>query len=512
MTISDLIPNAVADKISLSLIPTGITADIGKIEKGTLFFFTEGVNYDKRRLLPYILAKRPLAIVLPMWMRDICGDIPTVYTEDTRKSLAEALYRFHGLADKRMRYIAVTGTNGKTTTAMLLYRILTEEGKKCGFIGTGCILCGKQRLSTDYYSMTTPDPEQLYPTLEQMADEGCEYVVMEASSHALALEKLAPLRFAIGIFTNLSAEHLDFHKSLEEYYKTKARLFFKTELAILNTDDPYGRRLAEECPCPVLTTAALCEGDVLARNIENRGLAGSRYMYKSKGPTFFVDLKLSGLHQIYNSMAAITAAVALGIPACRARRAIERIRAVTGRMEQVARGGISVFLDYAHTPAALEAALRDARQARGEGRALWLIFGCGGERDREKRPEMARIAESGADHIILTLDNCRGESPIQILRDIRGGFSRKGAARVITNREKAIRTAILSMRERDTLIVAGKGHEKYALGKKGYRPFDERKIIADALKERKGGHTILYENQADTTDLGEKDRTDHTRI
>ncbi len=504
MNIIELIPNAIADGKTQTLVPKQLTADPKKITEQTLFFFTEGVKYDKHRLLPYILSKRPLAIVLPMGMKDLCDEVPTVYTENPRRSLSEALFRFYRLSEAPLNYIAVTGTNGKTTTATMLYHILVSEGRKAGFIGTGCILCKKEVLSSVYYSMTTPDPELLYPTLRRMADDGCEFVVMEASSHALALEKLAPLRFSIGIFTNLSAEHLDFHQSIEEYYKAKAKLFYQTDFAIINVDDPYGRRLAEECPCPVMTTAAVCDGDVVARCIEGRGLSGCRYMYKSQGPAFFVRVKIAGLYQVYNSMPAIAAAIKLGIPPCKARRSIEKIEKISGRMEPIVKEDISVYLDYAHTPAALQAALRDAKDTRGGGRALWLIFGCGGERDREKRPEMARIAQKGADRIILTLDNCRNESPMQILKEVCRGFSKPKAARVITNREKAIRTAILSMQSGDTLIVAGKGHEEYALDKNGYSPFHERNIIADALKERKGGHTILYENQADTANAGQR--------
>ncbi len=505
MRITDLLEDAILSEETKNLCVRHLTANPRAVTRDSLFFLTEGVSFDKRRLLPYITAKRPAAIVLPLGAKDFCDEIPTVHAQNPRRALAQALFRFYGLSETRMKFVAVTGTNGKTTTATMLYHILKTEGVRVGFIGTGKILYGDIPLAPPFYSMTTPDPELLYPTLAKMEAAGCECIVMEASSHAIALEKLAPLRFAAAIFTNLSAEHLDFHKDMESYFETKARLFSQADLAIVNADDPYGRRLAASLPAEkLLTTGALFESDISARSIEDYGLRGCRFMYKSAGPSFFVHLCLSGIYQIYNAMPAIAAAISLGIPPCKARRAIEALTEISGRMECIASEDISVYIDYAHTPEALRSALCNAKKSLKKDGRLWLVFGCGGERDREKRPKMARIAEEEADRVILTLDNCRSESPLQILKEVRAGFLRGGAC-IISNRSKAIRFAILSMQPKDTLIIAGKGHESYTVDKNGYRAFDERKIITDALKERKGGHTLLYENQADEAADGQRD-------
>ena len=475
-----------------------LSASTEHINGETLFFLTEGVNYEKKRLLPFILAKKPLAIVASEKVTEKT-DVPILYTDNVRKAYAEAYFRFCGLQQSKMKRIAITGTNGKTTTATMLYEILRAEKIKTGFIGTGKILLDGKSVSSPYYSMTTPDPEILYPTLKEMQDNGCEAVIMEASSHALALEKLAPLHFDAAIFTNLSAEHLDFHRDMEEYYLAKARLFQKTEHAILNIDDPYGQRLAHECTCPITRVGALFEGDVMAKSIERRFPEGSSYIYKTEGPTFSVKLKLSGMYQIYNSMLALSAAIHLGILPCHARKTMEAIKKVPGRLERIADGSVTVYLDYAHTPEALLSSLQDVKKTLGKRQRLWVVFGCGGERDRKKRPQMAKIAESLSDKVILTLDNCRAESPMQILHDTVQGFANIKSVRIISNREKAIRYALLAMAEKDTLIIAGKGHENYNIDKGGYHPFDERKIVLDALKERKGGHTVIYEDRTETT-------------
>ncbi|MBQ8268153.1 MAG: UDP-N-acetylmuramoyl-L-alanyl-D-glutamate--2,6-diaminopimelate ligase [Clostridia bacterium] len=494
------IPDSIkdADVSALSASPQGI-------DEGTLFFLTEGVNYEKQRLLPFILAKKPIAVVTSdkNAVKDAC--VPILYAENARAAFAEAYFRFCGLDKSKMQYVAVTGTNGKTTTATMLYEILHAEGIKTGFIGTGRMHINGKTLSSPYYSMTTPDPEILYPALKEMDKAGCRAVVMEASSHALKLHKLSPLSFDIAIFTNLSEEHLDFHANMEDYYLAKRSLFRRAKHAVLNADDPYARRLAYECPCPVTRIGALFEGDVMAKSIEPRENGGFSYIYKTEGPTFSVDLKLCGTYQIYNSMLALCAAIRLGIPPYRARRAIERLDTVAGRLECIAKEPIAVYLDYAHTPNALLSTLKNLCDIRTEEKKIWTVFGCGGERDRSKRPKMASIAERLSDQVILTLDNCREESPMQILHDTVQGFQNPKSMRIVSNREKAIRYAVHAAADSDILLIAGKGHEDYTIDKDGYHPFDERKIVLDALKERKGGHTLLYENQTDKALHGKGD-------
>jgi UDP-N-acetylmuramyl-tripeptide synthetase len=397
MRISELLPNDVIFEEIRNQEPKRLCARIEDITDETLFFLTEGISYDKSRLLPYILAKRPMAVVVPNGTTTEESAVPILHCENVRRAFSDALFRFCGLEQTKMKFVAVTGTNGKTTTATILWEILKRSGHRAGLIGTGRILCDDALLSEPYYSMTTPDPEILYPALATMEKSGCEFVVMEASSHALALEKLHPIPFDISIFTNLSEEHLDFHKSMEDYYLAKARLFENTRLAILNNDDPHARRLAKECRCKTLRAGVLFPAEITARNIENQGLHGCTYLYKAEGPKFFVHLKIPGIYHVYNSMLALSAAIALGISPCDAKKHVERITKIPGRMHRVARTDVSVYVDYAHTPEALASALREAVSARGDGRELWLVFGCGGERDKEKRPKMAKIAEKYAD-------------------------------------------------------------------------------------------------------------------
>lgn len=494
MQIQQLLTNAVIPDEAAHLIPTALTANPKNITHGTLFFLTEGVSFDTSKLLPYILAKKPLAVVINSEIEVEKADVPLIRVPSVRRAYAEAFFLFCGLDKARLKYIAVTGTNGKTTTAMMLREILMQSGHAVGWIGTGRILCKDMSLCSPFYSMTTPDPDVLYPALAKMEMEGCEYVVMEASSHALALEKLAPIFFTLSIFTNLSAEHLDFHKTMERYFLAKAQLFLQSECGILNSDDAYARRIAAKSPCRTIGGGALYPTEIALKNIERNKNGTYSYMFKSKGPTFFVHLKIPGIYHVYNSMLALSAAIELGIAPCLAKKAIESIEAIAGRMQSIENDALSVFLDYAHTPEALSSALKEARATKKDGQTLWLVFGCGGERDREKRPKMAEIAECFADRVILTLDNCRGESPMQILKDTVCGFQSRESIRIISDRKKAIRHAVLSMKSKDILIIAGKGHETYNIDKSGYHPFDERKIVRDALKERKEGHTVLYEN------------------
>ena len=328
MNIQKLLKDAIIPKDIGAMQPKTLTSRIDEIDNQTLFFLTEGVSYDKRRLLPFILAKKPMAIVARKEDARALPNAAFIYHDNPRKALSHALFHFYGLDKMKTRLIAVTGTNGKTTTATMLFEILRSAKKGVGFIGTGRIQINDRSLSFPYYSMTTPDPELLYPILSKMNQENLEFAVMEASSHALTLEKLSPLSFEIGIFTNLSEEHLDYHKSMEDYYLAKARLFENTSLALINTDDVYGRRLSRELESKsVQTFGALYNADVTATNVQGTDTFRSRYTYKAETLSFSVELSLPGIYQIYNSLPAISAAIALGISPHEAQRAIEIGRA-----------------------------------------------------------------------------------------------------------------------------------------------------------------------------------------
>ena len=420
----------------------------------------------------------------------VCGqsvelpdNLPVIRVKNPRRCCALIFSRFEKIDYSRLKIIGITGTNGKSSTAEFTRCALEESGMKVGLIGTGRILIDGVVSSEQYYSMTTPDPWVLYPTLRKMQDAGCDAVVMEVSSHSLSLEKVTPILFDIAIFTNLSEEHLDFHKTVESYYAAKKKLFYQARLRIINLDDYYGRRLAKELPSRRITAGVLWRGDVFVSNIKNLGLDGVQYLYHGQNFTCKLNLKTAGIFNIYNSMLAITAATALGAPPCQTKKALSELPSIKGRFE-IIKDEIAVIIDYAHTDVALENILRSISDLKAGERKLTLVFGCGGERDTAKRPRMAKIAETYADKIIVTSDNSRGESTENIISDIIRGFRYKKHV-VIEDRKEAIEYAVGSADIDDIVAVVGKGAEAYNIDGFGYHTFDERKIIADALTLRR---------------------------
>ena len=470
-----------------------ITHDLRDTDSTCLFFLIRGVKFDTLSLLPEIISKAPVAIVADTIPDGLKTEIPIIRVENARRALSFAYSRICGIDYNKTKIIGVTGTNGKTTTATMIYRAFIEDGRRVGFIGTGKILLNGEKLTDNCYSMTTPDPEILYPTIKKMQNEGCELIVMEVSSHALALEKCAPISFMLGIFTNLSAEHLDFHRDMEGYREAKLKLFNNSKIGIFNADDPHTESMIRDSSCAVIRVGAVWDAEVLARKIEDFGLSGVRYLYSAEGLSFFVKLKIIGIYNVYNSMLALTAAIAAGIKPCVAKRAIARIDRIDGRGE-IIRDEITVIIDYAHTAAALEGILKTAVSSRKKQSSIITVFGCGGERDKKKRPEMGRVAEALSDFVIITADNCRSESPEDIACDILKGMNDKSKVTVILNREMAIEHAIGMAKSGDTVLVIGKGHERYNIDSQGLHEFDERNIIANALKKRKEGHNNKYEN------------------
>lgn len=425
-----------------------------------------------------------------MPMAVICGvnailpeNIPAIRVNSPRLAMANIYFRYNKISCENMKFVGVTGTNGKTTTATLIKEILSQLGHKVGFIGTGKIEINKKNVTEENYSMTTPDPKLLYKTIKRMEEEGCDVVVMEVSSHSLALDKLAPLQFDYGIFTNLSPEHLDFHGSMENYFESKKKLFSSCKCGIFNIDDKYAERSYSLFGGRKLSVGIIKEADVWARNVENLGFDGINYTYHQEAVSFKTNLKLSGIYNTYNSMLAMATCIDMGCKPCEVKKIINQISSIPGRYE-IINDKISVIIDYAHTSEAFSCILRDLSAQKGAGR-LAVVFGSGGDRDKGKRPVMAKIAERYADRIILTADNSRSESTKDIISDIIRGFD-KGNYEVKERREEAIFSAILSADDGDTVAIIGKGPEKYNIDKDGYHRFDERAIIMSALKKRGG--------------------------
>ena len=502
MKLSDLLnPNEYTSSVPTDEIEvTRVVSDARALCRGCLFVVLRSARQDLYSLLSRLEEAGAAAVVAERGaMIPPEGSIPLLFVPSCREALAILHSRYHGSPERELVMIGVTGTNGKTSTSTVLYSILRAAGVRAGLIGTAeCLYDGKvytlpegaggERLRT----MTTPDPDILYPMLRTMRDAGITHVVMEVSSHSLALMKVAPILFHIGIFTNLSPEHMDFHGSMGAYLDAKARLFLQCKTGILNCDDPHAEEIIQKSSCEVRRCGVVWQGDIRATDIALYGAAGSSYSYIAPGIRLRVRTPLFGSFSVYNTLLALTAAIELGISPLVASDALAKSLNIPGRMERVAVGGgmgFSVFIDYAHTEEALRSLLTSVRASRRPGERILLLFGCGGDRDRKKRAPMGRVAEELADLLFLTSDNCRSEDPRAIIDDILSGMRHPERPRVILSRRRAIEEAIATARSGDILILAGKGHETYEINATGIRHFDERKIVAAALEKRKSGDT-----------------------
>ena len=480
---------------------TRIVSDTRALEPRCLFVCLKGTRFDTHTLMERIDEAGAAAILaeqdalIPESLR-----VPVFLVKSTRRALALAFSRFYGCPEKQLTMIGITGTNGKTSTATILASLLTSAGYPTGLIGTAeCVYNGKVYTlpqekdgDTRLRTMTTPDPDVLYPILRRMADEGVTHVVMEVSSHSLALEKVAPIHYRVGIFTNISPEHMDFHGSMDRYLEAKASLFCQCDVGICNADNEYAAALIARSTCRIRTAGVAFAADVRATDIRLLGTKGIAYCYTTPGMRLRVRTSLPGSFSVYNSLLALTAAIELSVPPLTATEALVRPIAIPGRLERVELGkdyGFSVFIDYAHTEAALRSLLTTVRSFCTEGERIVLLFGCGGDRDKSKRAPMGRAAEELADRVIVTSDNSRTEDPQAIIDDILSGMRDKSRVTVIKSRRRAITRAILEAEPGDILLLCGKGHETYEIGPLGVRHFDEREIVADALEKRKNGDT-----------------------
>lgn len=450
-----------------------------KVKDNSLLFITEKADgaidtFDTSRL-----KSRPAAIVASKAQALSSDTIPTIRVGNARTALSYALSNFYGIDYDKVKIIGITGTNGKTTTATLIYKILTASGYKAGFIGTGKIEINGVTVTDNKYSMTTPDPTELYPAISDMISKGCQYVVMEVSSHSIALGKIAPIKFSYAVFTNLDNDHLDFHKTKDEYFETKLRLFNSAKQGLFNLDDEYSSMAYRRVKCNRSSFGIINQGDAYATEIDIGGLCNSSFYYREKGLIFRAKTRLCGAFNVYNSLCALKCVIDLGIKPCIAKKALSKIDNIDGRMEVIP-GEINFVIDYAHTPFAFYNSLKTLKQAINNKQKLIVVFGCGGNRDRQKRPVFGRYAEEFSDKIIITEDNCRNEDFDLIVSDITSGMSCT-KHEIIRDREEAIRHAYKSALPGDIIALIGKGHERYKILKNKYIAFDERQIIEDIL-------------------------------
>lgn len=462
----------------------GVTHDSRQVRPGFLFVALRGERYAGNDFAGDAARRGAVAIVSEdnNWTR---RDIPHLRVADARLALADIACAFYGEPSRRLILAGITGTNGKTTTAFMLRNLLQAAGRKPGLIGTVRYEIGDRLIPA---SRTTPEAPDIQAMLDQMAQAGCQSCVMEVSSHGLAQQRVQGVDFDVGVFTNLTQDHLDFHRTMEEYFTAKTRLFsglgraHKAAHAVLNLDDPWGRRLAagEDLRARVLTYGTQPGAAVRAEQIEV-GADGSRFQLQSPWGSCKVRLRMLGRFNVSNALAAVAAGGALAVPLPTMAESLAAMEAVPGRLEPVAnRRGLALFVDYAHTEDALRNVLQTLREIT-RGRLL-VVFGCGGDRDRGKRPRMGAAAEELADYAVLTSDNPRRENPADILAGIAAGFRQAGRHEIVPDREKAIARALELAAAGDTLVVAGKGHETYQEFADTVVPFDDREVLQRKLE------------------------------
>ena len=455
-----------------------VTYDSRKVTPGSLFVAITGFATDGNFYIPMALEKGAVAVVTA---KKPAEDIPYVLVPSDRLALALIGANFYDHPGEAMKMIGVTGTNGKTSSTLLLKHVLEQtQGAKVGLMGSMENMIGDLRIPTE---RTTPESLDLQALLAQMRDAGCTHVIMEVSSHAIALERVGGLRYTVGAFTNLTEDHLDFHKTMEDYCDTKAVLFSRCKRAVANKDDEWFNRMCRKSTCPVLTTSVKEEAGLYAQDVELLS-DGVRFTAVSGKQEVPVRLAIPGRFTVYNALTVLGMALQLGTSLEAAAKALATAKGVKGRVEVVPTPGkpYTILIDYAHTPDGLENVLTSVK-GYCTGRLI-AVFGCGGDRDPVKRPIMGRIGVEIADHSIITSDNPRTEEPAAIIRDIVAGIpAGKKNYEVIENRIEAIHHAMDIAEKHDIIVLAGKGHETYQEIHGVKHHLDEREIVAARLEE-----------------------------
>lgn len=459
---------------------TGISYDSRVTSPGDLFVAWKGFTSDGHRFIPAAVEKGAVAVLCETPPED---GTPYVQVPDSRYALAIASRSFFGNPAGEMTLIGFTGTSGKTSSTQLLKHVLEETmGAKVGLIGTNGNMIGEELLHTEH---TTPESYELHKLFRRMADAGCTHVVMEVSSHSLHLERVAGITFDVAVFTNLSQDHLDLHGTMEDYAAAKKKIFSQCRMGCVNLDDERAEFMAEGAACPIFTySASRNDADLTAKDIR-LSATGVRFAAVSGEELALTRLEIPGMFSVYNALSVLAAGRCLGLSLSDCAAALATAKGVKGRMETVPTDGdYTILIDYSHKPDALEKVLKTLRPVT-KGRLI-VLFGCGGDRDRAKRPIMGAIAAENADLCIVTSDNPRTEDPEEIIREILAGIDRrKNTVKVICDRAEAIRWAIDKARSGDVILLAGKGHEDYQVVGHEKRHMDEREIVADYLKARK---------------------------
>jgi len=451
--------------------------DSRKIKCGDMFFAIGGFNVDGHNFISKAIENGAKTVVVEKDVTLVEG-ITFIKVENGRRALAIAASNFYNNPSKKMKIIGITGTNGKTTSAFMLKGILEAKGYKVGLIGTIANYIGNKEIHTE---KTTPESLELQQLFKDMVDSDIDYCVMEVSSHSLDLDRVYGIEFSQGIFTNLTQDHLDFHKTFENYFNAKSKLFKICKHSVVNVDDSYGIKLLEKINSRVTTYSIEKESDLKGTDI-NLESTGIIFNLKGNEKTYKVQLPIPGRYNVYNALGCIGAALDEGIDMDTIIESLSKVT-VPGRCENLTLGmnlGFQVIRDYSHTPDSLKNILENLRElTKGK---LICIFGCGGDRDRTKRPIMGEIGTELSDIAIITSDNPRSEDPYMILEDIKAGVE-KSNYKLIENRREAIKTALLLGEKDDIIVIAGKGHETYQILKNETIHFDEKEVVLELIEE-----------------------------
>ena len=456
---------------------TSLCTDSRAVTEECLFFCIPGMHADAHLFAPAAVEKGAKALVVE---RELAIDCPQILVKSVRFAMSYIAAAFYGNPAKRLKMVGVTGTKGKTTTSFLLKSILEKAGYKVGLIGTVCTLIGNVERAA---GKTTPDPVEFQETLRDMADMGVEYVVMEVSAHALAMHRIAGIRFAAAGFTNLSQDHLDYFGTMEKYLEAKLDILDMSDAMAINTDDERVTEAVIKRGVPFTRVGIREPADDYAREIEFTESGLSFRLCFHKRFEAEVRMSMTGIFNVYNALLAAAISDLLGIPGEAIREGLEAVKSVPGRIELLdTHTPYRVILDYAHSPDALENILTTVRQTT-KGRVI-CVFGCGGGRDHSKRPIMGDISGRLADFSVVTSDNPRDEEPMSIIASIEEGISQTGGEyTIIENRREAIRFALNAAKHGDVVVLAGKGHETYQEINGVKHPFDEKVIVQELLDE-----------------------------
>lgn len=467
----------------------GLAADSRKVEKGFLFICIPGFNVDGHAFIPEALARGASALITEKEIKPIKG-VTWIKVPNARYALSILANKFYGYPSRKLCLIGVGGTNGKTTTTYLVKVIMEEAGKKVALLGTIAYQWGSKSKPAPW---TTPPSLELQIMLKKLVEEGFDGVVMEVTSHALVLDRVAGCEFDVGVFTNFSQDHLDFHQTMENYLEAETQLFRllnqaterpKKKKAIINIDSPYAEHIIKNTQGEILTYGIERQADIKAHSIKLSG-DGLRFRIITPVGEAFIESFLFGKHNVYNILAAIGVGINEGIGLKKIEAALLKLKSVPGRFEFINYGqSFKIVVDYAHTPDALQNVLRTARElTRGK---VIVVFGCGGDRDQVKRPLMGEVAARYSDIIILTSDNPRSEAPSQIIKEIEVGVKRVKPCcyyLIQEDRLKAIKEALKLTEGGDLVLIAGKGHENYQIIKNKSYPFNDKEVVKRLLRE-----------------------------